>query len=88
MTNPFYCDGCCDKTLVGTDEGLMAYFVGPLYVRLLITEEPVDDAFVDSVIEIGLRGAAVDPDRPRAVTTTATGTSRTSIPEGRTLDSR
>jgi AcrR family transcriptional regulator len=40
---------------------LMEYFVGPLYVRLLITEEPVDDAFVESVIEIGLNGSALGP---------------------------
>jgi len=67
---------------------LMEYFVGPLYVRLLITEEPVDDAFVESVIEIGLSGSAIARARPGVMTPMATGTSLTSIPEGRTVDSR
>lgn len=36
---------------------MLATFVGPLYVRLLITDQPIDDAFLDDVVDIGLRGA-------------------------------
>lgn len=38
---------------------LLATFVGPLYVRLLITDERIDDEFIDAVIRAGLDGARV-----------------------------
>ncbi len=40
---------------------ILAAFVGPLYVRLLITDERIDDTFVDGVIDVGLDGAGVAP---------------------------
>jgi AcrR family transcriptional regulator len=36
---------------------LLSTFTGPLYVRLLITDERIDAAFLDAVIDIGLDGA-------------------------------
>lgn len=36
---------------------LLAIFTGPIYVRLLLTDEPIDDAFVERVVELGLTGA-------------------------------
>lgn len=36
---------------------MLATFVGPLYVRLLITDERIDDAFIRDVIEAGLTGS-------------------------------
>jgi AcrR family transcriptional regulator len=44
---------------------ILAAFTGPLYVRLLITDERIDDRFLDDVIEIGLAGACP---RPTSVT--------------------
>jgi hypothetical protein len=40
---------------------MFATFVGPLYVRLLITEERIDDEFIENVIEAGLDGVRVAP---------------------------
>ena len=37
----------------------LATLVGPLYVRLLITEERIDDEFIENVIDAGLDGARV-----------------------------
>ena len=37
----------------------LATLVGPLYVRLLITEERIDDEFIENVIDAGLDGAGV-----------------------------
>ncbi|MGE3288391.1 MAG: TetR/AcrR family transcriptional regulator [Pseudonocardia sp.] len=45
---------------------ILAAFTGPLYVRLLITDERIDDHFVDEVIEIGLAGARPRADPPEA----------------------
>lgn len=36
---------------------ILSVFTGPIYVRLLLTDEPIDDDFVDSVVELGLTGA-------------------------------
>ena len=36
---------------------LLSTFTGPLYVRLLITDEHIDAAFLEAVIDIGLDGA-------------------------------
>ncbi len=36
---------------------VLSVFTGPIYVRLLLTDEPIDDDFVDSVVELGLTGA-------------------------------
>ena len=36
---------------------IFAAFTGPLYVRLLITDQRLDDDFIDAVLDIGLRGA-------------------------------
>lgn len=36
---------------------ILATFIGPLYVRLLITDERIDDAFIQDVIEAGLAGS-------------------------------
>ena len=36
---------------------ILATFIGPLYVRLLITDERIDDAFIQDVIEAGLTGS-------------------------------
>jgi len=36
---------------------MLATFVGPLYVRLLITDERIDDEFIEDVIDAGLDGA-------------------------------
>jgi hypothetical protein len=38
---------------------ILATFVGPLYVRLLITDERIDDEFIEAVIDTGLDGARV-----------------------------
>jgi len=35
--------------------------VGPLYVRLLITHEIIEDEFVEDIIDAGLYGARVAP---------------------------
>jgi hypothetical protein len=40
---------------------MFATFVGPLYVRLLITDERIDDEFIENVIEAGLDGVRVTP---------------------------
>lgn len=37
---------------------LLATFLGPLYLRLLFTEQRLDDGFVDAVVESALDGAA------------------------------
>lgn len=37
---------------------LMECFLGPLYLRLLLTGEPIDDAFIDAIIDIGLTGVS------------------------------
>ena len=34
-----------------------ATFVGPLYVRVLITDERIDDEFIEAVFDPGLEGA-------------------------------
>lgn len=39
-------------------ETLLDVFVGPLYVRLLLTGDPIDNEFVDHVIDVGLHGTA------------------------------
>jgi len=36
---------------------ILATFVGPLYVRLLITDERIDDEFIEAVVDSGLDGA-------------------------------
>lgn len=36
---------------------ILAAFTGPVYVRLLLTDDDIDDAFVDTVVEVGLTGA-------------------------------
>jgi AcrR family transcriptional regulator len=43
---------------------IFATFVGPLYVRLLITDERIDDEFMQNVIDAGLDGVRVAPDGP------------------------
>jgi len=40
---------------------MFATFVGPLYVRLLITDERIDDEFIENVIVAGLDGVRVAP---------------------------
>ncbi len=40
---------------------LLATFVGPLYVRLLITDERIDDEFIEDVIDAGLDGVRAAP---------------------------
>lgn len=36
---------------------ILSTFTGPIYVRLLLTDEPIDAQFVDSVVELGMTGA-------------------------------
>ncbi|MFT3873976.1 MAG: TetR/AcrR family transcriptional regulator [Nocardioides sp.] len=36
---------------------VLAVFTGPIYVRLLLTGEPLDAEFIDAVVELGLAGA-------------------------------
>lgn len=43
---------------------ILAFFIGPLYVRLLITDERIDDEFIEDVIDAGIDGARVAPRRP------------------------
>jgi Tetracyclin repressor-like, C-terminal domain len=38
---------------------IFATFVGPLYVRLLITDERIDNEFIENVIDAGLDGIRV-----------------------------
>ncbi len=38
-------------------------FIAPLYLRVLITDEPLDHEFIDSVVALGLRGATPTPGR-------------------------
>lgn len=40
---------------------ILTAFTGPLYLRLLLTDEPLDEAFLDEVLEIGLQGALARP---------------------------
>jgi hypothetical protein len=40
---------------------LLSTFTGPLYVRLLITDERMDDEFLEAVIDIGLDGTCRSP---------------------------
>jgi|1186.fasta_scaffold251130_1 hypothetical protein len=40
---------------------MLATFVGPLYVRLLITDERIDDEFIENVIDAGLDGVISSP---------------------------
>lgn len=35
---------------------LLTMMAGPLYLRLIVTEDPLDDAFVERTIELALRG--------------------------------
>lgn len=44
------------------EETIGALLVGPIYVRLLITRRPVDDGFIERVIDAMLRGVASNPD--------------------------
>ena len=56
-----------------------------MYLRLLITEERIDDDFVESVIDIGLSGAALDHGDPAGTTSSdAQRTSRAGAGESRT----
>ena len=43
---------------------ILAIFIGPLYVRLLITDERIDDEFIEDVIDAGINGARVAPRSP------------------------
>ncbi|MBL8925521.1 MAG: TetR/AcrR family transcriptional regulator [Pseudonocardia sp.] len=36
---------------------ILAAFTGPLYVRLLITDERIDDSVIEAVLDVGLDGA-------------------------------
>ena len=40
---------------------ILAIFVGPLHVRLLITDERIDDEFIGDVIDAGLDGVRALP---------------------------
>jgi hypothetical protein len=40
---------------------MLATFVGPLYVRLLITDERIDNEFIENVIDAGLDGVISSP---------------------------
>ena len=50
---------------------ILAAFTGPLYVRLLITDERIDDAFIDAVIDVGLHGAQAQGVPPDVTASTA-----------------
>jgi hypothetical protein len=71
LLNPFWILSCSAvRVRRRTDvppATLLATFVGPLYVRLLITDERIDREFVENVIDAGLDGVRVarngpDPD--------------------------
>jgi AcrR family transcriptional regulator len=56
------------EVAIATDPHRVIEFVlGPIHLRLLLTGEPIDDGFLQGIVDVVVDGVARRPKRPRAV---------------------